>query len=362
MVSNNEVDKELSEGKSSASSAVVFEPNNAEVSTIRESTEDLRQEVSPLSGEVEKADKPGITHRILVIHDKDQDGYCAANIIKQYKKQPTVAVGLVAFGHGRDIRAVVVDPDKWDEIFIVDLVVPLSYIRDLLLNGFKVTIIDHHQTTIDNLMEFSDPNFCAYVGDAYSATGLTWKFLYNNTEFPWIVKMINDWDIWNHEDPQVIPFHFGMECIDMNDWKIWKTLLKGDPASCSQIMQMGQLVGAYWVNSMNEITAENGYVIEKNGIKFYACNGNFRSSYDFASTFDETKHDAMMWYSYTPNHDWKVSMRTTKEGIDLLPIVAQYGGGGHKQSCGCNLSNEQIKEWFPADLNNSSTNNSSENT
>ena len=326
-------------------------------------------EVEVPASEIEKAEKPKIEHRILVIHDDDQDGYCAANILKQYKKQPTVAVGLVPFGHNKDIRNVIVDPDKWDEIFILDLAVPLSYIRDLLVNGFKVTVIDHHQTTINNLIEFSDPDLCAFLGTTKSATGLTWEYCYGaDSAMPWTVLMINNWDIWDHADPQVIPFHFGMECIDMGDSKIWKQLLKGDPQSCAQIMQMGELVGSFWVNSMNEITSVNGYTIEKDGFKFYACNGNFGSSYDFASSFNEKDYDAIMWYSYTPNHEWKISMRTTKEGINLLPVVEQYGGGGHEQSCGCYVTNEQIKDWFPTDQttsneveNNSSTNNSLEN-
>lgn len=299
--------------------------------------------------EVEKTESPKIEHRILVVHDKDQDGYCAANIIKQYKKQPTVAVGMVPWGHSKDLRTLVIDPDKWDEIFIVDLVTPLTYVKDLLLNGFKVTIIDHHDTTLTNLSEVKEEGLEAILDSSMATCGGTWKYLYNETPMPWVVQMINNWDIWNHEDPQVIPFHYGMECINMGDSKLWSALLKGDPQSCAQIMQMGQLVGSYWVNEQNEITTDHHFTVTKDGLRFMVCNGWFTSSYDFAAAFSKGEHDALMWFRFAPNqgqYPWRISFRTTKEDVDLLKFAEAYRGGGHKQACGCNMTQEELINWI----------------
>jgi len=306
-------------------------------------------QVEVVASEVEKADKPKIEHRILIVHDKDQDGYCAAHIVKQYKKQPTVAVGMVAWGHSKDLRTLVIDPDKWDEIFIVDLVTPLTYVKDLLLNGFKVTIIDHHETTLTNLAGVEEEGLEAILDSSTSACGGTWKHFYNDTPMPWVVQMVNNWDIWKHEDPQVIPFHYGMECINLEDHKIWAAMLKGDPQSCAQIMQMGQLVGSYWINEQNEITSSHSFTVVKDGLKFMVCNGWFTSSYDFAGTFQKGEHDAMMWFRFAPGqgeYPWRISFRTTKEDIDLLKYAEAYRGGGHKQACGCNMTQEELIMWI----------------
>ena len=345
MVTNEELDRNIQGGTG------LFDGEDS----VGEPGNNTTEETLVPREELEKADKPNIEHRILIVHDKDQDGYCAANIIKQYKKQPTVAVGMVPWGHSKNLRTLVIDPDKWDEIFIVDLVAPYTWIMDLLTNGFDVTVMDHHKTTINNLHDLVENNstgskFKLFWDDKLSACGVAWKAFYNNTPMPWTVQMVNNWDLWQHEDPQVIPFHYGMECIDMSNDYIWRELIKGDPGSCSQIMQMGQMVGAFWINKQNETSTSHNFIIDKHGLKFMCCNGWFTSSYDFAAAFDKSDCDAMMWFRFTPNqgnYPWRVSFRTTKEGVDLLSIAEQYRGGGHPTACGCNLTTEEMKEWFP---------------
>jgi oligoribonuclease NrnB/cAMP/cGMP phosphodiesterase (DHH superfamily) len=255
--------------------------------------------------------------------------------------------------HNKDLRTCVVDTDKWDDIYIVDLAPPLTWIRDLLLNGFRVVIVDHHATSVHTYEDVVEDNLTLCIEEGKSATQLAWELLYGDTKpMPWVAQMISDWDIWNHEDPQVIPFHFGMECLDKNEAKLWTALFKGDPSACMNIMQMGQLIGAYWYNNMNEITSSHSYTITKDDKKFIVCNGWFLSSYDFAASFDEEKLDAMMWFRFVPtstDKPWWVSFRTTKDGMDMSKIVEPYGGSGHKQTASCNMTHEELREWLPVE-------------
>lgn len=63
----------------------------------------------------------------------------------------------------------------------------------------------------------------------------------------------------------------------------------------------------------------------------------------FDSVWNEELHDVMIPFVFVGKR-WVFSMFTTKD-TDLSVIAKRYGGGGHKQACGFQLS-ELPKEFL----------------
>lgn len=309
-----------------------------------------------------------ITKHIIIIHDNDQDGYCSMAITAQALKQPHIEITNLPIKHNDD-RNISMD-DKYTDIYILDYSMPVTWVEHNRTLGKNVTVIDHHKSTIDmwsHAVELKDNTRYEDNSDATkgsltlifdeqnnngttkSASLLTWEYFHPNKEVPWAVTMINNWDIWNHEDPQVVMFHYGMQCVNLSDKYLWKELFSGNVESCARIMQIGQLVGSHWVVTMNEMAETHSFEIDMKDMRLVCCNNQFRSSYDMESVFDETKHDAVCWFWFDPtnkNRPWKFSARTNKDGINLLNIAEAFNGGGHPHSCGWSMTGMEFSEFL----------------
>lgn len=301
---------------------------------------------------------------ILIVHDTDQDGECAKHIawFAERKLNPEATFTFRPLLDKLNTKYTIEDYLDFDKIIVVDGSLPVDILDDLEQSKKEVLIIDHHMTSIDlmsKLTNYKDQTLTAendvtkygtivfICKPGTSAAKLTWQHYHKDLFVPWVVNMINDWDTWNHNDPQVVPFHYGLDCHDLQNEELWQRMLKGDPTICQPIMNEGMFFGAYWVNKLNLMSEDYGYDKEIDGIRFRCCNAPMNSSYDIEGTIDPDKHDAGMWYWYNGNTDmWHVSFRSFKEGTDVRKLAEKYNGGGHTNAAGCRMTHEQIKEWF----------------
>ena len=255
-------------------------------------------------------------------HNSDLDGICSAAIVK--KKFPDCE--LIGINHG--------DPFPWDniseheEIFMVDFSLPGDEMLELN-QACNLVWIDHHKTAIDRLLP--QETFTGLQRIGVGACALVWEYLFPELPMPRAVKLLSDWDIWTHTDPQCKPFQYGMwlETHSPED-SIWDSIFEVGLAFES-ILARGHTVVAYEEQQNTLRATETAFECEFHGLKCIAANMVLNNSNLFDSVWDEAKYDAMISFGYWGSH-WTVSMYSTK--VDVSKIAVALGGGGHAHSCG----------------------------
>ena len=289
-----------------------------------------------------------IEKHFLVFHDADQDGYCAANIVYNARKSPKTSVELVSTS-SNIVNPII--PEDVCGIYFVDLCPSLSYTQTLLDQGVEVCIIDHHKSSVDTLEGFEHEYLTKVLDVNSSACMLAWNHFNEKQPVPWVVAKIHEWDKWEHADPQVIPFHYGLDCLDHNEKKLWKQLLKGDPAVCTEVMRMGHIAGTYYVRMLNKTVSDYSTPVSIGGNVVLLCSGKFHNSYEFAGSFNPTRHDAIGWWYYDPSFsgDIVLSVKTDKEGVDCLEILKEYNPVGGKLSASAAIDFKTIDKILKED-------------
>jgi oligoribonuclease NrnB/cAMP/cGMP phosphodiesterase (DHH superfamily) len=273
-------------------------------------------------------------------HGDDFDGYCSGAIVKYFI--PDAVMYPISYD----------DPFPWDDIQIEDTV----YMTDFSLQPFDLMLklkekcnliwIDHHQSSINEMIKYTP--FKGIQRSSRAASYLTWGW-FTDRAIPLPVKLIAEYDIWDHSDPRTLPFQYGLKSLEntnpkdsMKLWNIlfkefkWWELFRKSPVDI--IVEKGTSILSY-VKESNKQMCKSCIEIDFHGLKCIALNHPApNSSMIFESVWDNTKYDAMMPFYWSNNKLWCFSLYTDKEGIDVSKVAKKLGGGGHKQAAGFSLN------------------------
>jgi len=178
--------------------------------------------------------------------------------------------------------------------------------------------IDHHKSAIE---EATKVNFSA-AGLLEIGTGaciLTYRYLFRPTTIPTFVRLLGEYDVWDHSDPRTLPFQYGMRLLDTdpNNKEMWD----------------GSIVLKYVTQYYNKYAESCVLETEIVGHKCLAINLMLANSQLFDSVWDNKEYDIMVAFGWRGGK-WNVSLYTDKDGVDVSVIAKSFGGGGHKQAAG----------------------------
>lgn len=280
--------------------------------------------------------------RNICIHHNDLDGHCSAAVVGMF-----VSVD----------KFIEMDYDKefpWEElssednVYMVDFSFP-NFEKDMPrindLTNFHW--IDHHKTAIEKAQKMGFKPSAGMVDNAENFAGceLTWKYLSPDSVMPKVVYLCGRFDVWDHEDPEVLQFHYGLEAHNTNptyNMNLWNDLLNPEDNVFSsegniinELIEEGKIIQRY-VETINERMArENAFVVPFEGHKFLAINHIGPGSKILEGVFDEAQHDGMLVFGKLPVGGWKVGLYAgSEEKIDCGEIAKKYKGGGHFRSSG----------------------------
>ena len=114
----------------------------------------------------------------------------------------------------------------------------------------------------------------------------------------------------------------------------------------TKIITQGLAAIAALRNHFKFETERFAYVREFEGLQALCINAPNISSMRLEDSFDWTKHDLMLIWCVT-TQGIKVSLYTTKEGIDCSALAKRYSGGGHVRAAGFILPIERLGEIAP---------------
>lgn len=261
-------------------------------------------------------------------HRSDFDGQCAGAIVK-YKYPECEMVGV-------DYNDKPPLMDEKEIVFVVDMCFKLEDM-ERLTKHHKLIWIDHHETSIDKMFKAGiHPE--GLRSDEFSGCELTWMFLFPDDEMPRAVRLLGRYDVWDHKDPDVLPFQYGLrEGIETHpEASIWKHLFEQDfagTAMLSQFIKTGEIIKRYQ-DRQNEIYAKGmAYEAEFEGLRAIIMNKPFSNSKAFDSVYDPQKHDIMILFGVKPG-EIKYTLYSDKPEVRVGKLATKYGGGGHAGAAG----------------------------
>jgi oligoribonuclease NrnB/cAMP/cGMP phosphodiesterase (DHH superfamily) len=153
-----------------------------------------------------------MTQKLCIYHGNCADGFTAAWIVRlalgfseKYDSQTSdyqkIGRGTLEFHAGFYQTP---PPDVTGKIvYIVDFSYKRPIMEEIVKKAAKVIHIDHHDSAIKDMADFTAPNFESLYSPDNTESGamLTWKYFYPTREVPALIRHVDDRDRWKFSLP-----------------------------------------------------------------------------------------------------------------------------------------------------------------
>ena len=283
-------------------------------------------------------------------HNADFDGVCSAALfLKKWKEVSSASEPLIL--HSEPVTYGINYGDKFpwdilkpeDHVFMVDFSLPMEDMKRLNDTVAQFTWIDHHKTAIGASAEVGfTPSKGVSCDITQAACELVWWYLFpSERELHPVVKLLGRYDVWDHSDPDTLPFQYGMRAhvpLDPHD-PHWADLLRKETEYSAlawfyRIMDKGRIILKYETKTNEKMALKRAFPAMLGDVRLIVLNHSLAGSKLFDAVFDPEKHDAMLVYSMNGKGEYAGSMYSPEGGIDVGAICAKLGGGGHTHAAG----------------------------
>jgi len=267
---------------------------------------------------------------ICFYHRADNDGRCSAAIVlKAYGGN----VELVGYNYGDEFPF---DKVEGRDVIMVDCSLqPFDEMVKLKRLAASLEWIDHHASAIDeaNALGF-ECDGVQFVGKA--GCELAWTH-YFGAPMPMGVKLLGRYDVWDHKDPKVLPFQYGMQLEDTApESKVWENIVFNDDwrHQVERVIDRGKIVIAYTTQRDEAMAKSRSFETKFGKLRAICCNVGQQNSQLFDSVWDPKRHDIKVTFQRTPEKEWTVSLYSPKAEVDCGALAKKNGGGGHRGAAG----------------------------
>lgn len=269
---------------------------------------------------------------VCFYHSADLDGICSGAIAKHFIPN----IELIGYDYGK--------PFPWDKVegrvvYMVDVSLPIDEMVRLEEEAERFVWIDHHKSAIDKMIDHS-VEFEGIQEVGRAGCELMWQMFLPEAGFtPTVVYFLGRYDVWDRSDSRTLPFQYGMRLSIKEGVEdpLWKTLFEpGVPAgnSVNAIIEEGELILRYQMVENEKYARACAFDAELEGLKLIAINKGLANSQLFDSVWDPEVYDAMAMFYLNKRGQWKVSLYSTRDDVDVSEVCKKLGGGGHKGAAG----------------------------
>lgn len=258
-------------------------------------------------------------------HKIDLDGKCSAAIVK--RKYPDCELIGVDYPDSPDFESI----RKKERIFVVDFSFA-PFEMDKIYSTAFLTWIDHHKSALNAacLGKYKDCAGKREIGKA--GCELTWEYLFPDEPTPEGVRLLGRYDVWDHEDEDVLPFQYAMRVINVDPARgDWDKFFDAD-TRFDDMIAVGAHILQYEFKRNVAYAQQMAFKVEFEGHKAWAINKALSNSKIF-ETFESQERPLWILFSYKAGV-WKYSLRTNDPVLDVSLIAKKYGGGGHAGAAG----------------------------
>jgi len=269
----------------------------------------------------------------------------SAAIVKMWyeKTKPDGELELIGWDYGQMLP--IFNTEGHAELFMVDISFPMPTMESLL-DPFRVTWIDHHESAINERRQYFTKNnpFAGLQFSDYAACELTWMHLFDGKKMPEIVRLLGRYDCFGHkgtkEELKVLEFQYGARQLigNVEDAYHYLAIARGrgdwsfDSDLCEEIHLKGQAIYAYLCSEAKH-SYKKIFPIYIDGYKFACINQERFNPINFGIDYHKDGYDgfACFWYQ---NGKFTYSLYNDNGEVDCSVIAKKRGGGGHKGAAG----------------------------
>lgn len=243
-----------------------------------------------------------------------------------------------------------ITPDKYKdiELYVLDYSFPIDHFIYHTEIFKQVVVLDHHAGAIETyskhfeltvgknewLVANPTANSRLVFSSKESGAKLTYMYLFPDRNIPLHIEYVSDRDLWQFKHEKTRAFHAGINMLRTDSYYRLDLLVKYD---MNKIIEVGELYETKIMNKINSLMHNTLKIdLVSNGVT-YSC-GIINADLELASDLCNTliiKQELDIAIAYIINKNGKVTCSIrSREGVDLIPIVSVYGGGGHKRSAG----------------------------
>ena len=280
-------------------------------------------------------------------HSADLDGRCSGAIVKM--AYPECEMIGINYGDVFPWESILIGGRE--QIFMVDFSLqPYTEMRKLNVYADPLVWIDHHKSAIEEHEEWLRVENRPILGIQRSGIGacaLVWEYLqqalkgsltlhtlFTLSTLPTFVKLLAEYDVWDHSDPRTLPFQYGMHQntdTKPDNQDLWHSLF--DIEFVNRITANGRIILDYQIKQNARYIKACAFETELDGLKCIAVNKMLTNSKLFDSIWDSSKWDAMLTFGWRKG-SWSVSLYSDRPDIDVSQVAKDRGGGGHKGAAG----------------------------
>lgn len=257
-------------------------------------------------------------------------------------------------------------------------------------NDIQIVVLDHHKTAKEAIEkldeEFAGKNIQFYFNLKYSGAVLSYLYFkvyfkkleefpkdedvldyVVQTQVPTWIKMVHDRDLWQWKYKNTKFFTTALfskisgstnnntNATNNNNFPAeLKAMCQINPSkaeSVENLIEAGKIMSEQYENQIQSIIDERGYfevdLLGIGAIKGYAVNANNLFSSELGSKLCrlDDKHKYAITFAFMETNRVKCSIRSTDD-FDCSGIAKHFGGGGHPQASGFNLTFEQFQKYI----------------
>lgn len=287
---------------------------------------------------------------LIIYHAHCNDGKTAAAVALGFYRSKDYEVSCYAAKYGEPF------PELAQDYFHKVLVVDFSYHGEDLIKLSKVapeiTILDHHRTAIEKIREMDrvPDNIKFVLDETRSGAMLAWDHLYECDYHPIVldVGMRDLWvDDWKNKYPNALGLHLALPDLSISELG---TMLYSDHALGKlspvksqfyhNLSEKGKAIVKYVDGVIDDhIEGSNSIILDHMDIMAVNCSGHIIS--ELAEKLKD-KCDAVMGYNIGQDLNVHLSFRSVNGQAKKLAEL--FGGGGHPNAAGAQVSFEILKE------------------
>lgn len=337
---------------------------------------------------------------LVFYHGNCLDGVSAAYCHKQYSNATKdCETKYIPMAHNEiNIPAIQqklsnVDLAQVKQVYVLDFNLDKDCYNYLLNanNDIQIVVLDHHKTAKEAIeqmhQEFAGKNIQFYFNLKYSGAVLSYLYFkvyfkkleefpkdedvldyIVKTQVPTWIKMVQDRDLWQWQYKNTKFFTtalFSKITGNANNDTNGNNYVNYVPSELEQMCQInpskaesveilietGKIMSEQYENQIQSIIDECGYfevdLLGVGAIKGYAVNANNLFSSELGSKLCrlDDEHKYAITFAFMETNRVKCSIRSTDD-YDCSGIAKYFGGGGHPQASGFNLTFEQFTKYI----------------
>jgi oligoribonuclease NrnB/cAMP/cGMP phosphodiesterase (DHH superfamily) len=270
---------------------------------------------------------------LCIYHGNCADGFGAAWVVRKamgdavefypgvYQKEPPDVTG-------RDV-----------------LIVDFSYKRLVLLEMAKkaefITILDHHKTAIDDLVDLPSNVKVVFALDRSGAM-ITWDYFFPDNAPPSLLEHIQDRDLWLFKLDGTREVQASVSSYPY-DFHIWDKLMT---SPVQELRNEGVAIERKHHKDIIELVAIMKYRMDIGGYDVPVASLPHTFSSDAGHLMAENEPFAACYYDSKDGRNF--SLRSREDGVDVSAVAKHYGGGGHRNAAGFRVPPGHELTFYPA--------------